>query len=95
MSQKSEETRSVQGYSLFDDIEDRMLRIRNQGVSLRNMAVTHRASCGNKLKPEAMSLIMAYFTNIKEEDKALVMEEFTKHCEADGFEIEKRESNNG
>jgi len=87
MSQKSEETRSVQGYSMFDDIEDRYLRIRNQGAILRNIAVANRSRCGKKLKPAGMALLMSYFSNIKDDDKGIVMEAFEKHCRADGFEL--------
>ena len=87
MSQKSEETRSVQGYSMFDDIEDRNLRMRNQGAILRNIAVSSRSRCGKKLKPAGMAMLMSYFSNIKEADKGTVMTQFEKHCRADGFEL--------
>jgi hypothetical protein len=89
MSQKQEETRSYEDYSLFDDIADDSLRIRNQGVVMRNIAVQGRSDTSKgKITSATAFTLMSYFSMIKPEDKGNVIKEFVKHCEADGFRIQ-------
>ena len=78
----------VNEQTLFLDIEDRELRMRNQGVALRNIAVAGRGDKDNgKIKSSTAVALIAYMSAIAKEDKATVLKHFVHHCKLDGFDV--------
>lgn len=67
---------NYKGYDLFDSIDDKELRIRNQSVVLANIAQDN--SKGKTITPRAAAIILGYFGQVPAEDRFLVRESFTK-----------------
>lgn len=66
-------TQMYKGFDLFLDIEDQVLRTRNQSVVLCNIAEDNTK---NKLiTPRGAALILGYFSAIPDADKELVNEQ--------------------
>ncbi len=88
MSHNNVEVNEIEGYPLFIDVEDRDLRIRNQGVSLRNMAVAGRSKHeSGKIKASTGALLLQYLSHVSPKDKREVVAAFMEHLKADGFSI--------
>jgi 2,4-dienoyl-CoA reductase-like NADH-dependent reductase (Old Yellow Enzyme family) len=60
MTQKNE----INGYSLFNDIDDENLRIRNRAVVMANMCQNNMKK--DKISPKGMALVVGYFNAIKD-----------------------------
>lgn len=87
--QKTIESSSVNGYSLFNDIEDKALRIRNRAVCLRNIAVQGRSKKKEgSLTATATLDLIEYFGAVPLNERKEVIEEFMEHLNADGFKVE-------
>lgn len=76
---------SYKGYSLFKDITDTALRIRNQAVVLCNIAETNTVK--GLISPRGAGLILGYFNFIDEADRASVKEDFKKKMLERGFKL--------
>lgn len=74
------------GFSLFNDIEDSALRIRNRAVVLANMA--EGSAKNKKIGPNGMGLIIGYFDKIQREERKAVMEQFIVYMKERGFELQ-------
>lgn len=74
---------NYKGYDLFDTLEDRALRIRNQAVVLANIAQDN--SKGKAITPRASAIILGYFGQIAAEDRHNVKEAFAKDMTQRGY----------
>lgn len=74
------------GFSLFNDIEENELRIRNQAVILTNMAEDN--SKDKKITPKGAALILGYFNRINEQDRFAVKNAFVVNMRQRGFQLE-------
>ena len=72
------------GFSLFFDIEDNVLRSRNQAVVLANMAESN--SKNRRITPNGAGLIIGYFDKIPKEERKSVYDKFVVEMKARGFE---------
>lgn len=73
------------GHSLFNDIEDPILRNRNRAVILSNIAIDNTR---NKLiSPKGASLILGYFGLVDPADRNDVKERFTQRMLESGFAL--------
>jgi len=72
------------GFSLFFDIEDSVLRSRNQAVVLANMAESN--SKNRRITPNGAGLIIGYFDRIPKEERKTVYDKFVVEMKARGFE---------
>lgn len=74
-----------QGFDLFNDIEDKVLRIRNRAVVLAN---AFQDNCKDgKVTPRGAAIILSYFKNIPEGERKDVQDKFTQDMLARGFRI--------
>lgn len=71
------------GFSLFTDIEDEALRIRNQAVVLANIAEDHTNN--HFISPKGASLMLGYFQAIPAEARKAVREAFETNMKARGY----------
>lgn len=76
---------NFKGYDLFDNLEDRALRIRNQAVVLANIAQDN--SKGQVITPRAAAIILGYFGEVSPNDRHDVKESFTEAMLQRGFVI--------
>lgn len=67
---------NYKGFELFNDIEDTALRNRNRAVVLANMAEDH--SKDRRINVKGVSLIVGYFNQVPERDRADVKERFAQ-----------------
>lgn len=77
-------TQEFKGFSLFNDIEDRDLRTRNQAVVLANMAES--SSKNRKISANGMGMIIGYFDKIPMDDRETVRSKFMTFMKERGFE---------
>lgn len=73
------------GFSLFNDIEDIVLRTRNRSVVMTNMAEDHMDRKTKRVNPKGAALILNYFSFIKPEERDAAKESFKKDMESRGF----------
>lgn len=76
---------NYKGYDLFDAIEDRALRIRNQAVVLANIAQDN--SKGKLIAPRAAAIILGYFGQVAAADRHTVQEAFKQSMTERGYLI--------
>lgn len=75
----------IQGFELFDDIEDTELRTRNQAVVLANM---YQDGCRDgKVTAPLASRILKYFGALPEASRGLVREKFIVQMRERGFRL--------
>jgi hypothetical protein len=77
--------KTFKGFELFNDITDRILRNRNRAVVLANIAEDH--SKNKLITPKAAGLILGYFKEVPNDEKAEVQEEFKKNMNLRGFKL--------
>ena len=77
--------KTFKGFELFHDITDRLLRNRNRAVVLANIAEDH--SKNKLITPKAAGLILGYFKEIPNEEKAEVQNCFKEQMNLRGFKI--------
>ena len=71
------------GYHLFNDIEDRRLRIANQGVTLANI---YEDNCkGSVISKKGAVDVLGYMSKIPLEDRKQVKDHFEKIMTERGF----------
>lgn len=73
------------GFSLFSDIDDKELRNRNRAVVLANIAENN--SRNQRIGANGMGLILGYFSNIPEDERADVQERFKNTMIERGFAL--------
>lgn len=73
------------GFSLFNDIEDKALRIRNRAVMLANMASNH--SKERRITAQGASLILNYFNLVDPNEKQEVQNAFMIEMNHRGFHL--------
>jgi hypothetical protein len=78
---------NFRGFNLFNDIGDASLRNRNRAVVLSNLAVDYMSKKTKQVSPKGASLILGYFQNIPDEDKADVQERFKEGMLSRGFQL--------
>lgn len=71
------------GFSLFTDIEDEALRIRNLSVTLANIAEDNTQN--HFISPKGASLMLGYFQAIPGELRKAVREAFEVNMKARGY----------
>lgn len=71
------------GYSLFNDIEDAELRNRNRAVILANI-LEHNTK-DSRVSPKGAALILGYFSNVPQEERADVEQRFEKFVKERGY----------
>jgi hypothetical protein len=76
---------NYKGYDLFDSLEDRALRTRNQAVVLANIAQDN--SKGQLLSKRATALILGYFGCIPDADRNDVQQAFEVSMKQRGYSI--------
>lgn len=74
------------GFSLFNDVEDDLLRIRNRAVVLANMAEDNAEKVG-KVSPRGASLIFGYFQLVPPHERIAVRDKFAEQMKARGFSV--------
>lgn len=78
---------NYRGFNLFNDVEDVSLKNRNRAVVLSNIAVDYLSKKTKMVSPKGASLILGYFQNIPDEDKADVQERFKENMFKNGFQL--------
>lgn len=76
---------NFKGFSLFNDIADSDLRMRNQAVVLANIAADNVRD--KKISTKGASLILGYFGLIDAEDRDEVKERFKQRMLESGFSL--------
>lgn len=76
---------NFKGFSLFNDIADMELRIRNQAVVLTNIAQDNIKE--KKISAKGASLILGYFGLIDPNDRADVQAAFKANMLSNGFAL--------
>jgi hypothetical protein len=70
-----ENNNEYKGYSLFNDIEDNVLRTRNRAVTLANMAESHMTP-KKQITPKGAATMLKYMELIPAEERTPVTERF-------------------
>jgi hypothetical protein len=80
------ENNEYKGYSLFKDIEDSALRIRNRAVIMANIAETHTKQ--QRVTAKGASLLVGYFKEVPDVEKKSVMERFGEFMKERGYVLQ-------
>lgn len=80
-------SRSFNDMSLFDDIKSEVLRARNRGIVMANIAIDGRISATDRLDPQATADLLEYYGMVPESERKAVWDSFFKHVEAEGFKV--------
>jgi len=76
---------TYKGFSLFNDIEDYILRTRNRAVVLANMAEDNSKS--RLINAKGASLILGYFQQVPADERADVKSKFANVMAERGFRL--------
>lgn len=76
---------NYKGFSLFNDIEDVELRNRNRAVVLANIAEDNMDKKTKRVNIKGASLILNYFKEVADDDKADVENRFADNMRSRGF----------
>lgn len=74
---------TYKNYPLFSDLEDKALQTRNRAVIMANIVEANTRA--KKVSPKGAALILGYFNNIPEEDRAAVHEAFEQQVKDRGY----------
>lgn len=77
---------NYKGFSLFNDIEDIDLRIRNRAVVMSNIAEANTNKDRN-IRPAGVGLILGYFNSVPKEEKKATIEKFVSTMKERGFQL--------
>ena len=80
----SNEENNYKGFALFNEIEDRELRLRNRAVVMTNIAEDH-SNKSKMISINGMGLIMGYFKSIPSDERNDQLNLFTQHMKERGF----------
>lgn len=73
------------GFSLFNDVDDAVLRCFNRARVLTNIAEDHAEN--NRISPKGAMLILGYFGQIPMDERETLQAEFSKQMKSVGFQI--------
>jgi hypothetical protein len=73
------------GFSLFNDIEDYVLRVRNRAVTLANMAEDNSEK--GLINVKGVAYILGYFKMVPEDEREDVQTKFKSTMAERGFRI--------
>ena len=76
---------NYKGFSLFTDIEDSVLRIRNRAVVLANIAESNTKN--RLISPKGAALVLGYTSKIPKEEIGDVTEAFKTEMNNRGFRL--------
>lgn len=76
---------TYKGFSLFNDIEDAVLRLRNRAVVLANIAEDNTKD--RLISPKGAGLVLGYTSKLPKEDVASVTESFKNEMIRRGFKL--------
>lgn len=76
---------TYKGFELFNDIEDRELRARNQACVLANISEDN--SRNRLISPKGAALVLGYFQQIFEGDRDIVKTKYKDQMNQRGFKI--------
>lgn len=79
---------NYRGFNLFIDISDSHLRNRNRSMVLGNIALDYMSKKTKMVSPKGAALILGYFQNVPDEDKAEVQEGFKQRMFENGFVLQ-------
>lgn len=86
MTDKKEMLKTINGFPLFNEIEDASLRRRNQAVILTN--ILEDGFVKGKIKAKSSLLMLSYFNALPIEERAPVRLEFINQANQRGFSLE-------
>ena len=81
----TETVATFKGFELFHDIEDSILRTRNQAVVLTNIATDN--SKNGLITPKGAGLILGYFQHIPMDERNTVKDKFKVFMNERGFKL--------
>lgn len=73
------------GFSLFNDIEDIALRMRNRSVVMCNMAADYADKRTKRISPKGASLILNYFASVPANERDATKNLFAEEMKTRGF----------
>lgn len=76
---------TYKGFSLFNDIEDAVLRLRNRAVVFANIAEDNTKDL--LISPKGAGLVLGYTSKLPKEDVASVTESFKNEMIRRGFKL--------
>ena len=76
----------INGYSLFNDIDDEALRDRNRAVVMANMADVYTDKKRKNITPRGSFLILSYFNAILPEQRKNLINNFMSMMKERGYE---------
>lgn len=79
------EIEQVQGYSLFNDVEDKDLRCRNRAVVMANIFEDNIDVASLKMKPSGAAVLIRYQQQIDEAERKQVHETLLEILEERGY----------
>lgn len=77
---------NYKGFSLFNDIEDLALRVRNRAVVLANIAEDH-TNKARRISPNGAALILGYFNRVAKEERDMVKNAFAENMKQRGYAL--------
>ena len=75
--------KEYKGYALFDEVQDRELRVRNLAVTMANIFEDN--TVGNVITQRGGALLLGYFNAIGDLDKKMVTVKFRETMEERGY----------
>lgn len=82
-TKQEQKPKSFKGFPLFNEIEDRQLRRRNQAVIMTN--ILEDSFVEGKCTVKGASLITGYMSHIPEEERRELFDEFVSQASVRGF----------
>ena len=83
-----ENKNEYRGFNLFTDVADEALRKHNQAMVLANIAVDYMSKKTKMVSPKGAALILGYFQQVTEKDRADVQEVFKQAMTMNGFKLQ-------
>lgn len=74
----------INGYSLFNDIEDAALKLRNRVVVMANM-IEQNLTKDRKVSEKGVALVMRYFAEVPEAERKDTYDAFQQRLKEEGY----------
>ena len=81
----SENVNSIEGYSLFNDVEDKVLQNQNRAVTLFN--ITEDYTKDRSVTARGADLILTYYKNLPNFDMPIVRELYSELLAKHGYKV--------
>lgn len=88
------ESRIYKDMSLFDDIENPVLRSRNRGVVMSNICLNNVNKNG-RISHTTSADLLTYFSMIPKDERKPVLEVFLERCKQEGYRVDFPRLNTG